>query len=178
MQFEETQRFRQWWIWLLLLLAAILPFMKGWLRSNFEFIRHIHITGPAIIPMIIIALVIILFAIIKLETKVDETAISYRFYPIQIKMRHKLWEDIDKAYVRKYSPILEYGGWGYRFVGRKRGDALNISGNKGLQIVFKNGNKLLIGTNKPEELNAALKEIYEKGIVKANEPAANVGDRY
>jgi len=37
-------------------------------------------------------------------------------------------------------------------------EAYNVSGNKGIQLVFTNGRKLLIGTKRPEEV----KEILEK----------------
>jgi len=52
--------------------------------------------------------------------------------------------------VRKYKPLLEYGGYGIRGFGNNR--ALNISGNTGLQLVFKDGRKLLIGTKKGHEM--------------------------
>jgi hypothetical protein len=37
--------------------------------------------------------------------------------------------------------------------------AYNISGDKGLQLEFTDNKKLLIGTNKPEELNEVLSKI-------------------
>ena len=62
-------------------------------------------------------------------------------------------------YVRQYSPLLEYGGWGMRFGIFGKGNAWNISGDKGLQLVFTNQKKLLIGTNQPEKLAAILEKI-------------------
>lgn len=43
-------------------------------------------------------------------------------------------------------------------MGRKR-NGYNIKGNKGLQLKFKNGKVLLVGTQKPEELQKVLDEI-------------------
>jgi len=60
--------------------------------------------------------------------------------------------------VRKYSPIGEYGGWGYRVAGKRSGVAYNISGNMGIQIELKNGKKILLGTRKPEEAKEALRK--------------------
>jgi len=40
-----------------------------------------------------------------------------------------------------------------------KGRALNISGSQGLQLEFTDHKKLLIGTNKPEELEKVLHEI-------------------
>ena len=59
--------------------------------------------------------------------------------------------------VRRYSPILEYGGWGYR-PGRKK-LALNVSGNQGLEIKFRNGRKLMIGTQKREDLERVIRRL-------------------
>ncbi|MCQ0110186.1 hypothetical protein JGC31_01235 [Zhouia sp. CL16] len=52
--------------------------------------------------------------------------------------------------VIKYNPIKDYGGYGWRIGFRGKGKALNIRGNKGIQIIYKNNKKLLIGTQKPE----------------------------
>jgi TATA-box binding protein (TBP) (component of TFIID and TFIIIB) len=41
------------------------------------------------------------------------------------------------------------------------GKAYNVSGNQGVQLFFTNGKKLLIGTQKPEEITAILKQINQ-----------------
>ncbi|MDQ1088364.1 hypothetical protein [Siphonobacter sp. SORGH_AS_1065] len=55
--------------------------------------------------------------------------------------------------------MTEYGGWGLRLGLFGKGIAFNVSGNKGLQLEFIDHKKLLIGTNKPEELTKVLSEI-------------------
>jgi hypothetical protein len=66
---------------------------------------------------------------------------------------------LTKSYVRQYSAITEYGGWGLRLGLFGKGQAYNVSGDKGIQLEFTNNKKLLIGTNKAEELTAVLKKI-------------------
>jgi hypothetical protein len=39
------------------------------------------------------------------------------------------------------------------------GKAYNISGNKGLQLVFTDGTKMLIGTSEPDALKAVLEVL-------------------
>jgi hypothetical protein len=39
------------------------------------------------------------------------------------------------------------------------GKALNVSGNMGLQIIFKDNTRLLIGTKKPETLKNVITKI-------------------
>ena len=97
----------------------------------------------------------------KLQTIITEEGIYVRFLPIDFKTRFYAWEDIDEAYVRKYSPLREFGGWGARG-SWKRGVAYNVSGSIGLQLVLENGRKILIGTNRAEELQEILKKINGK----------------
>jgi len=46
-----------------------------------------------------------------------------------------------KSYVRQYSALSEYGGWGLRYGIFGNGTAFNISGNKGLKLEFSNNKK-------------------------------------
>ena len=67
--------------------------------------------------------------------------------------------ELTKSFVRQYSPLTEYGGWGLRLGLFGKGTAYNVSGNKGLQLEFTDKKKLLIGTNKPDELSETLNKI-------------------
>ncbi|MEO0075774.1 MAG: hypothetical protein ABIK31_06695 [candidate division WOR-3 bacterium] len=55
--------------------------------------------------------------------------------------------------------MTEYGGWGLRLGLFGKGTAFSVSGNKGLQLEFTDNKKLLIGTNKLDELTETLKKI-------------------
>jgi hypothetical protein len=156
--FKEKQRFNQIWIWILN--VVMLGFFIFIVVMQAVFHKPVGKEEPEwvlYIVMIIPLLMMILFYSIKLETEVRREGIHYRFYPFIRSMRMIRWDEISRCYVRRYNPIREYGGWGYRTGGRKYGIAYNISGNQGLQIEFKNGKKLLLGTNKPRELEEALK---------------------
>jgi len=103
----------------------------------------------------------------KLTTKIDEIGIHYQFYPIHFSLKIINWSELKAARVRTYLPLSEFGGWGFRsgFFGNKgKGKALNISGDIGIQLEFKNGQKLLIGTQKQTEAKSVL-ETYQNKIV-------------
>ena len=100
-----------------------------------------------------------LFLTCRLETIIKKDGIYVRFFPFHLKFRRYYWDSITRAYVRQYSPLMEYGGWGLRFGIFGRGTAFNVSGNKGLQLEFPDHKRLLIGTNKPHELTEALKKL-------------------
>ncbi|MHC4114629.1 MAG: hypothetical protein ACYSSL_04835, partial [Planctomycetota bacterium] len=70
-------------------------------------------------------------------------------------------DDLSEYYARKYRPLLEYGGWGIGWSLRK-GRAYNVSGDKGVQLVFKSGKRLPIGSQRAEELEEAIRSIMER----------------
>ena len=150
--FTETQRFTQWWLWLLIIGISGLHvyglYQQFYLGKPFG-------DNPASNELLLVfscipALLILFFAVLRLDTKVDAEGVHYRFFPFQIKYKLKRWDELEKAYVREYKPIYEYGGWGIRGWGKNK--ARNVSGNMGLQLEMKNGDRLLLGTQKGEEM--------------------------
>ena len=157
--FSEQQRFKQWWVWLILLgVNGLLLFgvYKQIIGRQPYGDNPMSDTGLLITTGIII-LSTLSFYWLRLDTQIKMDGIYVRFIPFRLSFRHYSWEQIQKAYVRQYQPILEYGGWGIRGFGRNR--ALNVSGNQGLQLQFTDDKKLLIGTNKPVEINEILVKL-------------------
>jgi hypothetical protein len=111
-----------------------------------------------ILPVIIVYV----FFSIKLVTVVDNEGVHYRFAPWQRKPKTIRPEDIKEYHVRKYRPLLEYGGWGVRKSIRKYGTAYNVAGNIGMQFVLGNGSKFLIGTQKADSFKRALDKLMER----------------
>jgi len=159
---KETQRFKRWWIWMLLITingffiyAIIQQIILGKPFGNKP------ATNTELILIEIIPLVLTVFiAFIKLDTSINEEGIHYRFSPFHFSTRLIEWDELSAAYLRQYNSFYEYGGWGIRIGKTTKDKALNTtaSGNIGLQLEFKNGQRLLIGTAKPE----AIKEVLDK----------------
>jgi len=149
--FNETQRFRQWWIYLITVVTA-----AAWIYALSESLKAEPAEKAAsdlvliLLGLIPLAMIILLFAL-RLETRIRKDGITYRFSPLQFREKHITPSEIDRWEVRKYRPLTEYGGWGYRTGGRKYGKALNVSGNMGIQLYLKNGKKILLGTQKPKK---------------------------
>ncbi|HPR59226.1 MAG TPA: DUF6141 family protein [Bacteroidales bacterium] len=168
-QFTEKQKFNQIWLWIILIIPLLLVV--------WGFVQQVIIGKPFgnkptpdwmyLLLLLILGGILALFGFTKLETLIDTEGIHYRFTPFYRTFRKISWDETNRVYVRKYSPILEYGGWGVRY--GIKGKALNVSGNKGLQIEFTNGKKLLIGTQQPEELQKVLNQLV---------PAKLSGQRY
>ena len=59
-----------------------------------------------------------------------------------------------KAEATTYRPFLDYGGYGVRL--GFRGWAFNVSGNEGVLVETNDGSHLMIGSQRPKELEAAV----------------------
>lgn len=153
-RFFEIQKFRQWWLWFLLagIKAAMGFFIVTQVLLGRPFGNNIIDNAGLLIGFLLMLLLSLLFFMMKLETRISETGIAVRFYPFQLKFRNYKWEELEQVYLREYSPLSEYGGWGMRYSFTGKGRALNVSGKMGLQLVFKDGRKLLIGTSRPDDL--------------------------
>ena len=154
--FKEEQRFRQVWLMVLLGFSLLVPvglIIREYIKDNTSMTTN-EFLGSLIG---IIASVLLIF-IFKLSTRIDEKGIHYQFFPFHFSMKTLLWSEITKAEVRTYDPIGEYGGWGLRYsFNKKKGNAVNVSGDIGIQLTLKNGKKLLIGTQKKEAVSSVLK---------------------
>lgn len=118
---------------------------------------------PAAVLLILICGVLIplgiayLIWIFRLETEVRQNGLRIRFFPFHRDFKVFELEDLSEYRVRRYRPLLEYGGWGIRW--GLKGRAYNVSGNQGVQLVFKDGKRLLLGSARPNELEVAIRSI-------------------
>jgi len=150
--FKERQRFRQTWVWGILiacLLICIYPLLMG-----------VDMNLAIIISLITVGAAILLFAFMQLTVKVDAKGVSYRYFPFQWQYRQHKWEDLKNYYVRKYNPIWEYGGWGVRF--NRFGKAYTVRGRYGLHLEFPDGRHILVGTQRREALERAIAQTKKK----------------
>ena len=92
----------------------------------------------------------------RMTTEVKDDGIYVRWFPLT-KRHHFRFEEIRSVRARTYRPIWEYGGWGIRYSIRN-GKAYNVSGDRGVQLVFRNGKKLLLGSQRADSLEAAIRE--------------------
>jgi len=163
--FKETQSFIRSWVMVLIGTVSVISFY-----SIYQSYKKIQESGSQdeissiIIPSVILILVLLLFVVMKLNTRIDETGIYYQFFPFHLKLKKIGWNELEDIKVRKYSPIMEYGGWGIRGLSRKsrKGMAFNVSGNMGIQLVLKDGGKLLLGTQLPEKAQETINNYRHK----------------
>lgn len=158
--FTERQKFNQWWLWVILSGVNGLSIfsVRKQIIDEQQFGAKPISTGLLILTVTTL-LFTVLFISCRLDTTIKKDGVYVRFFPFHLKFKYYNWNIMIKSYVRQYSPLIEYGGWGLRFGIFGKGTAFNVSGNKGLQLEFLNHKKLLIGTNKPGELIETLNKL-------------------
>lgn len=151
--YKEIQKFNSPLVWIIVGIAVI----GGILALSVPAAQNEQL--PVIAKLLIgsaLIILILMFLYGYLKTDIDESGIK-----IEMKILFKFgriirWDEIQTIKVDKYRPILEFGGWGYR-IGWKS-VAYNCRGNDGLIIMLKNGRKVVVGTQKPDELRKFLTE--------------------
>lgn len=156
-EFKEEQKFTQWWLWLILIGIALIP-VYGIYKQIFqgEVFGDKPMSNLGLIAFVIFMLLfLLLFLLFKLTTEINTKEIKIQFFPLVNKVVE--WKDVKSAQVLNYGFV---GGWGIRLF-TKYGTVYNIKGNKGLALELKNGKKLLVGTQKMEELYEIVKNVYK-----------------
>jgi hypothetical protein len=151
--FVETQWFyRRWW-WLMLGATALTLVPLLFALNKPQGLKAAAVAGPLVL------LVVAGLWLIRLHVRVDEMGIHYQFTPFLNRWRHWPWNDFRQVQPRTYSPLGDYGGWGIK--GWPGNLAYNVWGEAGLQLVFQSGNRLLLGTQQPEELRLVLVALHQ-----------------
>lgn len=164
--FKEEQQFRQWW-WIVLVLGATIPAMVMSIYALYQqTVRGIQVgdssapNGVLIIVLIFLCIMLWGYFSLKLEVWIDQDGIYYRFFPLIRKNKLISKAEIERFEIRKYNPIIDYGGWGVRYgFGRKWQRAYNVSGNIGLQLYLTDGKKVLFGTQRSQAILYAMDEM-------------------
>jgi hypothetical protein len=148
MFFEERQRFLSNALLqaFLVLLLAIALALGLWSRGT---------AGPSPLAVLFAGVLALgLVVLMELRVVVRPGEVEIHMWPFRRKVIPV--QDIVEYEPRTYRPILEYGGWGIRF--GPRGWAYNVSGNRGVQLRLRDGKRILIGSQKADELARAIAE--------------------
>jgi len=157
--FREKQRFRQFWLWVVVLgVASIfwIGFVYQVLMGGQYGNRPVSDVQLSILFVLIGVGLPYFFFHMSLLTEVQPGLLRVRFWPFHVKPKEiplHLVRDYESV---TYNPIGDYGGWGIRF--GFKGKAYNVSGNRGVKLYFYDQKPLLIGSQQADELFRALTE--------------------
>jgi hypothetical protein len=145
--YKEKQKFRQWWLWMVLIIIPMLS------------VNNLHKEEIKSYYSIITLIIPIFFYFLELRTYVTQDGVYYQFFPLHLKLHLIKKDNIKKIEAIKYNPIGDYGGWGIRR--GFKGKAYNVYGNKGVKIYLKDGKNILFGSQDYRELERITKKITE-----------------
>lgn len=113
-----------------------------------------------LMTMLSLLIIIILLSFTTLTTYIDEKYLHVKFGFGIFKKKFLLDEIATVNQVTNHW----YYGWGIRMWWRPKMRIYNVSGLKAVEITLKNGEIYRIGTDTPEELEMALKQIINSPI--------------
>lgn len=162
--FSEEQHFRQRWLWALLF-GVLVPvscwFVFGVLRqliTGEPFGRNLTIDLVlgllGFVALLMMVAIIWFFCVFKLQTQVTTDAIRVGFF--SQRLLRIGYSRIRACTACTYHPVRDFGGWGNRR--SRRGRALTVHGNRGVQLELTDGCRLLIGSQRADELASVIEE--------------------
>lgn len=157
-EFYEVQKFNQWWLWLLLIAIAIIPFYGIYKQVIIgEQFGDKPMSNSGLVVFAIFTIVFLLFfGLLRLETEINKYEIKFNFFPF-IKRKIK-WEDV------KNVKLINYGFVGYGVRLSKFGKVYNTGGKMGLLIELNKGKSFVIGTQKESQLKEYLESKPSKQL--------------
>jgi hypothetical protein len=156
--FKEQQRFTQWWIWLPLI-SLLLLFIYGAIQQLFFGIPYgdkpMSNLGIILFSLFFF-LFVLFFRLLTLKVNIDEKGISYKFSPLHRSDTFIDWKNILTVSIITFKPILDVGGWGIKH------GSYTVKGNIGIKLSLKNGEQVIIGTQKKAEATQILNTYINK----------------
>lgn len=152
MSFTEQQRFRQWWLWLLMLgMVALASFavIKQLILDQPFGENPMPNAGVVLFALFLFGIVVMLVSA-RLITEIDEQTIRVRFFPFF--KREVPWSQVREATVVDHGFV---GGWGIRYT-LNYGQVYTVKGRQGLMVITRHEEKFTIGTQRPDELRQLL----------------------
>ncbi len=101
----------------------------------------------------------IFFMSLRLIVEVQEDHVDIRFRPFT--HRRIAFDDIERAKMRNYHPIREYGGWGVKGWSHRK-MAYSVSGNEGVDLQMRDGTSVMIGSREPRKLERAIEKAMKR----------------
>lgn len=156
--FHEAQ-YPPWWVYLILTWSGLLlPIILSVIgrhqgKQQRGFVAGILYAFSAL-TFLLSALLFALFGRMSTEVTAGEARVSFGFVPSYSRTIARA--DIAKVEPMTYEPS-HYGGWGIR--GSERDGVLSMRGDQGVRLHLKDESLLLIGSQQPEALAAAVEKM-------------------
>jgi hypothetical protein len=167
LRFVEVQYSRQPWLWAVILISvcATVAIFGYLVIEQVVFGRPAGSHAMSNPGLLATGLLVVLFDVglvalflgANLRTEVRQDGLYIRYRPLHLSFHRLPLEDVVQVQAVTYHPLLDYGGWGIRYA--RRGKAYNPMGNRGVRLDYRDGRHILIGSQRPDELAAAIRSV-------------------
>jgi hypothetical protein len=160
--YREEQRFA-WWAYAppVIIMLVGLAIMEGRGPAGFQFVGHrkefvLGVGAGLVLPLTIVV------GLLRMTTLVIPSDVRVWFGFIPTFRRSIPIGTIKRVEVVQYRPLADCGGWGIRS-GRDGERVLNARGDRGVRLHLIDGSRVLIGSQRPEELALAVEGALRTG---------------
>jgi hypothetical protein len=168
---EETQTLKDsQWLWVLMIViaaGAIIPLAYGlyWQVGRGEPwgdepMSDSGLIGLTIFVAICTAVMFACMALTKLELKIDEIGIHYRFVPYRRKWSLITPHEIESFEVNNMKSFVGMCRVGYHKNVLNNSTTMNLVGTKQIMLRLRNNRKIMIGTTNAEGAGLAMKKLF------------------
>lgn len=164
--FHEEQYF-DWRVYLLLglLEAAAGAGLLWWTHRADLSVLQARAWSPEFLIGLIAGLglpFLLIVSILHMTTEATDDLVTVWYGWMPIYRRSVAISNVKSCEVVDYRPIRDHGGWGVRAC-RTGERALTARGSRGVRLTMTSGDRLLIGSQRPEELAAVLTRSLRTG---------------
>ena len=158
--FTEYQRFNRWWHWVIMAGVTIVPLaVVGFMFIRFQRVRILF--WPAVLVGLVPAATMALVYFVRMSTTLRTDQLTVHFFPFR---RRIPLAQIESFEALKYH-WMDLGGWGARW----NGDywSFTVHGDWAIRLRLREGRRLVIGTQRIDELTSALESL---GVARSDIP--------
>ena len=156
--FSEKQKMNGVWI-------AIIPSCFISCLVSFQEMKPLADDWKNILPLLITILVMTALCVFmfkfELKTNYTDEYVQVLYSPFHWKPKKFYWKDVVHFETRNADSFSEYY-WGWGIKGTRKNRAYTAYGDFGLQLTFKNGYRLFIGSQNKVELERVIESLKEK----------------
>jgi hypothetical protein len=156
----REEQFFGWWVYALIgliVLLGLLGITRGAPMTDSTLAGQIRrIETPLVVIVGFAMPALLVFGVLKLTIEVTPSECRVWFGWIPTYSQVISLDQIQSVEPIQYRPLTDCGGWGIR-TSREGERVLNARGELAVRITLNDGSRILLGTQRPDELAAALR---------------------
>lgn len=156
--YREEQNFG-WWVYALLAAMVLIGIVAAiWVQPDDAVnASGLRVEIPLVLAVGLIVPSVLVAGVLRMTTEVTPAQLCVWFGWLPTYRKVVLISEIAALEVVRYRPIRECGGWGIRN-GPEGERVLSARGDRGVRLLLRDGTRLLIGSQRPDDLARALEQ--------------------